>query len=425
MDGVTPESTHGVLGQWILASGLPLVCDLNKSHASFLHDSKTGADFLDFFCFFASRPLGFNHPKLREAAFVESLDRAARIKPSNCDIYTLEYADFTQAFAEKALQGLFRHVFFVEGGSPAVENAVKAAIDWKHRKNMAAGRGEKGRQIVHFAQAFHGRTGYSLSLTDSHDPRKGQFYPKFSWPRITNPKMRFPFDADAEAAVVAAEQKALRDIHEAFDAHPDDIAAVIIEPIQGEGGDNYFRPEFLLALRQICDEREALLIFDEVQTGFGATGAWWHWQNMGVQPDLMVFGKKTQVCGFAATDRIDEVAGVFQVPSRISSTFEGNLSDMVRCSRIIDVILEDELLANAAAMGQRLLDHLSALQHECAALKSLRGQGLWVAFDLPDAQMRDALLSACYAEHLLVLPCGERSVRAWMPPSRACVETAS
>jgi L-lysine 6-transaminase len=411
MTGVSAASVHDTLGKWLLADGMSLVFDGDKSHGQYLHDAKSGKDYLDFFGFFAARALAFNHPKLREPDFLQRLASAAVHKQSNCDLYSTNYASFTETFATQALGGHFAHVFFIEGGSPAVENALKTAFDWKVRKNLAKGKGEKGQQVIHFKQCFHGRTGYALSLTDSPDPRKTMYFPKFPWPRVTNPRMRFPFDASAQAETEELEKQSLREINDAFDKNPDDIAAIIIEPIQGEGGDNYFRTEFLKELRAICDEREALLIFDEVQTGMGVTGAWWEWQNHGVKPDVMVFGKKSGVCGFAATARVDEIDSVFKVASRISSTFEGNIVDMVRCQRIIEVIVQDKLVENAQAMGKymrRLLDDLAKQNGE---LTNVRNRGLWAAFDLPTKEERDKVVKCAFDEMLIILPCGQRSIR--------------
>src|SRR5437764_164380 len=147
-------------------------------------------------------------------------------------------------------------------------------------------RRERGAQIMHLREAFHGRTGYTLSLTNTADPRKTQYFPKFDWPRIDNPKLRFPVDDDVEPRERAAIEQAKRFIAE----RKDDIAAFIMEPIQGEGGDNHFRPEFLKAVRQLCDENDMLLIFDEVQTGVGLTGKMWCFQHFGIEPDIFCFG---------------------------------------------------------------------------------------------------------------------------------------
>jgi L-lysine 6-transaminase len=400
-----------ILGRWIQADGMDLVCDLEGSRGHYLRDQQSGEEYLDFFCFFAARPLAYNHPKLSDPALIERMGKVARHKPANCDVYTPEYADFVDTFCRVALGGAFEHAFFIEGGSVAVENAMKAAIDWKHRKNIQAGRGEKGSQILHFKEAFHGRTGYSLSVTDPFDSRKIQFFPKFDWPRVTNPKMTFPQDQQAIEAVEALEAKAIGEIHKHLDAHPDDIAAILVEPIQGEGGDNYFRSAFIHQLREIADEREVMLIFDEVQTGMGSTGKWWDWMNHGVKPDLMVFGKKTSVCGFASTGRVDEVEGVFRVGSRISSTFEGNLVDMMRCQRLVEIMAEDHLVDNARNMGLVLQTTLSNVQSAFPEINNLRGRGLWAAFDLPSTERRNALLNACFKNKLLVIPCGQRSLR--------------
>jgi L-lysine 6-transaminase len=411
MTGLTASSVHETLNKWLLADGYSLVFDSERSRGQYLHDAKSGKDYLDFFGFFAARALAFNHPRLRDAEFMQHLAAAALHKQSNCDLYSLNYASFVETFATKALGGHFKHVFFIEGGSPAIENALKAAFDWKVRKNLAAGRGEKGQQVIHFKQCFHGRTGYALSLTDSPDPRKTMYFPRWPWPRVTNPKMRFPFDDTAKAETVALEQQALEEIDEAFAKYPHDIAAIIIEPIQGEGGDNYFRSEFLRALRKICDERECLLIFDEIQTGMGVTGAWWDWQNHDVKPDLMTFGKKSQVCGFAAAARIDEVDSVFKVASRISSTFEGNIVDMVRCQRIIEVVESDGLIENAKSMGKYQHKLLSELAAQHSEMTCVRHRGLWAAFDMPTTQERDKLVKTAFEELLIVLPCGARSIR--------------
>ena len=204
---------------------------------------------------------------------------------------------------------------------------MKAAFDWKVRKNFKKGyKEEKGHQIIHFNQAFHGRSGYTMSMTNT-DPNKILYFPKFNWPRVLNPKITFPLTEENLKNVIAAENESLKQIKDSITNNKDDIAAIILEPIQGEGGDNHFRKEFFLQLRQICDESEVMLIFDEVQTGIALTGKWWAHQHY-VQPDLISFGKKTQVCGVLSTDRIDEIEeNVFRKPSRINSTWGGNMVD--------------------------------------------------------------------------------------------------
>src|SRR4030095_1208850 len=182
------------------------------------------------------------------------------MKPSLSDVYTVEYAWFVDTLQRLAMPAHLKYAFFVEGGALAVENALKVAFDWKVRRNRARGvPGEKGQQIAHSREAFHGRSGYTLSLTNT-DPRKTDLFPKFSWPRIDNPKLRFPVTRDVLHDVEAAEARALAQLAQAFADNADDIAAVIIEPIQAEGGDNHFRPQFLQALQRICHEHECLCV---------------------------------------------------------------------------------------------------------------------------------------------------------------------
>jgi len=162
----------------------------------------------------------------------------------------------------------------------------------------------------------------------------------------------------------------------------------------------------------VADERDALLIFDEVQTGVGATGTMWAFQQLGVTPDLLCFGKKTQVCGFMSTARIDTVPGnVFHVSSRINSTWGGNLVDMVRAARYLQIIRDDQLVANAACVGAAFKAGLEQLAADFTAVSNVRGRGLMLAMDLPDGSQRNALRTRCWDAGLATLACGSRSVR--------------
>ena len=303
------------------------------------------------------------------------------------------------------------------GGSLAIENALKTAFDWKVRKNFQKGyRREVGQQVLHFDQAFHGRSGYTLSLTNTADPVKTKYFPKFDWPRVLNPKIHFPLTDEGLKDLEQREHLALAQAKRHFHERRDDIACAIIEPVQGEGGDNHFRPQFLQALRDLTHENDALLIFDEVQTGVGITGKFWAHQALDVQPDIIAFGKKTQVCGILAGRRLDEVEDhVFQVPSRINSTWGGNLVDMVRFDRILEVIEEDDLVSHAATVGKHLLGRLHRLAETIPAVTSVRGLGLLCAFDLPDKAFRNDVIRRCYEKGLIILGCGTNAIRFRSP----------
>jgi len=409
---IEPKEVHSTLARTMLVEGYSLVLDLEKSHGQWISDALTGKKYLDFFTFYASRPVGFNHPKLREPDYLHKLLLAARAKPSNCDMYTTLYAEFADRFEKIALGPGMTHAFFVDGGALGVENALKAAFDWKARKNLAAGKEPKPGRVLHFTHAFHGRSGYTLSLTNTHDPRKTMYFPKFDWPRVPSPALRFPIDAQSLAATIQVENAALAEIDRSWVKNGEDIACIIIEPIQAEGGDRHFRPEFLRALRKICDDREALLVFDEVQTGMGGTGTMWMYEQIDVRPDLVAFAKKAQTGGMMAGKRLDEVDSVFKVKSRISSTFGGNLVDYTRCARYLEIIQSENLLANARTQGAYLMKGVDRLVNKHAPrLSAARGRGLLIAFDAPDTAMRDKIIDRCKDELFLVLPCGDRSVR--------------
>jgi L-lysine 6-transaminase len=404
-----PEDVFPILRENILVDGFHLVIDLARSRGTTMVDARDGREYLDCYTYFSTLPVGHNHPGLEDAEFRSALMRAALANPANSDVYSQEYAGFVRTFREIAAPDDYRYLFFVAGGTLAVENAMKAAFDWKARRNRALGVEAGGDRILHFREAFHGRSGYALSVTNT-DPTKTDLFPKFEWPRVDNPKLRFPIDAEEAEE---AEERALRQVEEAFDRDAHGIAAILIEPIQGEGGDNHFRPEFLKGLRRIADERAALLIFDEVQTGMGTTGAMWAFEAMGVRPDIVAFGKKTQVCGIMATRRIDEVErNVFHVSSRINSTWGGNLVDMVRCARYLEIMRDERLVEAAARTGATFLARLRELEEEFPALVSnARGRGLMLAFDLPDGEKRNVVRSRCWDAGLATLTCGARSVR--------------
>jgi L-lysine 6-transaminase len=400
----------------MLIDGFDLVVDLKRSQGAYLYDSRSNKRYLDYFTFFASGSVGMNHPKMIEPAFLEKLGYCAVTKPSNSDAYTVEMAEFVETFARTAKPSYLPYLFFVDGGALANENALKTAFDWKVRKNFVKGfTDERGHQVIHFRRAFHGRSGYTLSLTNT-DPTKTNYFPKFKWPRIHNPAIKFPLNDEHLAQVKKEEAMALQEIKEAIINNPNDIAAMIIEPIQGEGGDNHFRKEFLQQLRNVCDESEILLIFDEVQTGVGITGKMWAHEYL-IEPDMLTFGKKTQVCGFMSSTRIDDVLeNVFHKPSRINSTFGGNLVDMVRFTRILEIIEEEKLVDNARVVGEYLLSQLSSLESEFPELvTNARGRGLFCAMDIDTAQDRDQLKLKAYEEGLILIGCGDRSIR-FRPP---------
>jgi len=412
---VNPEQVNETLSQHVLADGFDLTYDMEQSHGAYIYDSKYKRNLLDFFTCFASVPLGYNHPKMvNDEVFKHNLLLAAMANPSNSDVYTQQYAQFVKTFGAIGIPSYLPHAFFIAGGGLAIENALKVAMDWKVQKNFAKGyKEEKGFKVLHFEKAFHGRTGYTLSLTNT-SADKTKWFAKFDWPRVTVPMVKFPLENENLDNAIQSEEQSIAQIKQSFAANKDDICAIIVEPIQSEGGDNHLREEFLIQLRALADENEAFLIYDEVQTGVGLTGKFWCHQHYSEQarPDILAFGKKMQVCGILVGKKVDEIENnVFNVPSRINSTWGGNLVDMVRATQILQIVEEDQLCDNAAAVGQYLKTNLESLSKEYGQMSNVRGKGLLCAFDFPDAEMRNSFIKKGLEHNVMFLGCGAKTIR--------------
>tara|TARA_Y100001934_G_C12344443_1_gene772014 strand:- start:1022 stop:2332 length:1311 start_codon:yes stop_codon:yes gene_type:complete len=403
--------TRKTIGRHMLADGMSPVIDLEKSHGSWLVDGSTGKEYLDLFSMYASMSVGYNHPYVLENK--ERLTKASINKPANSDIYSPEMAIFVETVSRVSQPNYMPYAFFIEGGALAVENALKAAFDWKARKNLNMGKGLPKNLVIHLKDCFHGRSGYTMSLTDSPDPRKVQYFPKFDWPRITNPSMIFPMNEVNTCKVEKLETQSIQELKSILHDNADDVACLILEPIQGEGGDNHFRTEYLSELKELSMENDFLLIFDEVQTGVGITGKMWAHEHSNIMPDLMSFGKKTQCCGMFAGNRLNEVDGhVFKESSRINSTFGGNLVDMVRFTIYLELIEQENLVRSASENGKYLLSKLLYLQDKNSdVVTNSRGKGLFCAYDLPTTKKRDRLITIMEDLGVIVLGCGHRSIR--------------
>jgi len=415
---IEPENVHKTLSKYMLVDGFDFVFDIRKSKGCRIYDSRHKKYLLDCFSFFASVPIGCNHPKLNNPEFIKKIGEVALNKPSNSDIFTTEMAEFVETFAKLARPPYFNHLFFISGGALAVENALKTSFDWKIRKNFQKGATKEiGKQVIHFKESFHGRTGYTLSLTNTFVADKVKYFTKFNWPRIINPKITFPLNENNLKKVMELEKQAISEIENALSENCDDIAALIIEPIQAEGGDNHFRKEFLLELSKICDKNDIMYIIDEIQTGVGITGKMWAYEHFDFKPDIVAFGKKTQVCGIMVGKKVDEIKeNVFNVSSRLNSTWGGNLVDMVRCQKYLEIIKEENLINNAKVQGKLLLDSLKELKQKYAdKIFNVRGLGLMCAFDLESPQKRDELKKKLNENDLVILGCGEKTIR-FRPP---------
>ncbi|TDG36605.1 L-lysine 6-transaminase [Pedobacter changchengzhani] len=412
---VAPDQVNEILSKHILADGFDLTYDMEKSHGAYIYDSKYNRTLLDFFTCFASVPLGYNHPKMiNDENFKKNLLAAAIANPSNSDVYTQQYAEFVKRFSEIGIPSYLPHAFFIAGGGLAVENAIKVAMDWKVQKNFAKGyKEEKGFKVLHFEKAFHGRTGYTLSLTNTL-PDKTKWFAKFDWPRVSVPQVKFPLNGENLNHAIQTEELSIAQVKQAFADHKDDICAIIIEPIQSEGGDNHLREEFLIQLKTLADENDAFLIYDEVQTGVGLTGKFWCHQHFSekARPDIIAFGKKMQVCGILVGDKVNQIeTNVFNIPSRINSTWGGNLVDMVRSTQILQILKEDDLCNNAMEVGNYLKSNLEKFAQKHGKISNVRGKGLLCAFDFPNTEMRNEFVKKGLEQNVMFLGCGSHTIR--------------
>lgn len=407
------NSVHEKLSKHILADGYDFVMDLEKSHGSWIVDQRNGDVYLDMFSMYASGSVGYNHPYI--VKHKDWLGTMAINKPAMSDVYSKEFSDFVETFGRIAIPPYLRYAFFICGGALGVENALKAGFDWKSKINFNKGIKVEASKVIHFKQAFHGRSGYTLSLTNTKDPRKTALFPKFDWPRIENPKLKFPKTEENLKETIELEKIAIQQIKNAIAKNPHEIACLIIEPIQAEGGDNHFRKEFLQELRTICDENDIFFVMDEVQTGVGLTGKMWAHQHFDIIPDAIAFGKKTQVCGFLANpEKLDIIDDhVFKESSRINSTFGGNFIDMMRFKLILEIIENENLIENARVNGDYLLQQIQELALEFPdKVSNPRGLGLMCAFDLPSDEERVGLIKKLHhQEKMIILGCGEQSIR--------------
>ncbi len=408
---IDPNKVKNILSKNILADGFDIVIDLDKSHGSWIVDERNGTEYLDMFSMYASGAVGYNHPYIIENQNI--LGKLAINKTTLSDIYNVYYADFLNVFNKYAVPDYLSHAFFIDGGSLAVENALKTAFDWKKRTNIVKGVKKDGDKVIYFNQSFHGRSGYTLTLTNTSDPRKTMYFPKFPWYKVDNPKLTYPLNNDVINEVIQSEKNVINNIKNIIKSNKDDIAAIIIEPIQGEGGDNHFRDEFMINLRQICDDNDIIFIFDEVQTGIGITGKMWAHEHFSVKPDIISFGKKTQVCGMLAGDRIFNLDdNVFKESSRINSTFGGNLVDMYRFKLILEIMCQENLFSNVQEVGFHLLTKLNDLAIKFPGyLTNPRGIGLFCAFDLPSGIERDKLVAKALDNNMIILGSGDQSIR--------------
>jgi 4-aminobutyrate aminotransferase len=350
-----------------------------------------GNRFLDFNAGIAVVAAGHAHPAVNAAIHAQVDDV---VHYCSSDFYLPAYADLCERLAAIAPMPDAR-VFLANSGTEAVEAALKLTRHHTGRPNAIA-----------FFGGFHGRSIGSLSLTASKARQRAGF--GVPAPGTFHAPYADPYDEGALTGAAYIEQVLFTTVTD-----PGDVAAVFVEPIQGEGGYIVPPPGWLADLRRLCDAHGILLVLDEVQTGVGRTGAMWASEHDGVQPDVMCIGKGLAsglpLAGIVARSPVMDWA-----PGGHGSTFGGN---PVACAAALATIelVENGLAANAATVGAHLLRGLRSLQATTPSLVQVRGRGLMIGIDLPDHDTAEALQRACFERGLLVLTCGHRSVRLAPP----------
>ena len=394
--------------------------DAQRSLGNYVVDVD-GNRLLDVYGHIAALPLGYNHPDLIHAWRTGRFDWCAGFRPSLGVAVPPEWVNVVEALMRVAPAGM-AHVVTVTTGAEAVENALKAAfvaLAARQRRGVPPSESElddcmRNRQVranamkvISFSGGFHGRSLGALSATRSKAIHKLDF-PAFEWPMAAFPANRFPL-ADFLKENAAAEAASLEEVEACFIANPNAVAALIVEPIQGEGGDRHASPNFFCELRRLCTAHGAAFIADEVQTGVGGTGRMWAHEAWGPAgaPDMVTFSKKMQLGGFYCTREF-----VPEESLRIFNTWLGDPLRGAQAEVILEVIERDRLLEHTANVGELLVAGLCELQARLPdMLSQARGQGTFAAIDVVAASARDRVVKAAQRSGVEVGGSGQRSLR--------------
>tara|TARA_R110002124_G_scaffold116400_9_gene272880 strand:+ start:21703 stop:22890 length:1188 start_codon:yes stop_codon:yes gene_type:complete len=352
--------------------------DLEKSKGSYIFDKNSNRYFLDFFGMYASLPLGYNSPALTSEEFKKEIIRCSHTKVTNCEFISSETEEFDIEFSDYCGKGIYSNFHYCSTGALAVEAAIKTSLHYKkyHTPN-----------ILSFKNSFHGVNSYGGFVTDrffsSNKRLKGL-------PEMFSTKCGY--DLEEVKYHLSNKEKP--------------VTCVLVEPIQCTAGDIHHSHEFFHTLRMLCNEHDVPLIFDEIQIGFGATGTLWFFEHLDIIPDIVIFGKKTQVSGFMAIDKFSEIFNYENVP-RLEVTWNSNTLDMIRSKYIVRAYKELKVLNNVRERGYQISENLSKSKD----IYDLRSRGLIIGFDLKDTGSRDRLITSLYNKGMICNSTGHRSIR--------------
>jgi len=358
------------------SSKFDIKVDFSKSHDSYLFDKNTNRELLDFFGMYASLPLGYNHPIFKSNEFIEEYLRVSSFKINNCEFTSDETLEFDRTFKNYAGVGLFEHFHYSCTGALAVEAAIKTCIDYKRHTSPL---------ILSFDNSFHGINSYGGFVTS-----------------------RFPgADARLDGYPSVFSRKIACDLEKVEEEmQTGKITCVLVEPIQCSAGDIHHDNQFFNGLRTLCNVYDVPLVFDEIQIGFGGTGKLWYFQHLDLAPDIVVFGKKTQLSGIMAREKYGEIFNP-KNSIRLEVTWDGDVADMVRCKYVMKAYQEYNILDNVNKQASSLIKGLSSME----SIFNLRNCGLIIGFDLSDTKKRDILVKQLYKNGLICNKTGVKSIR--------------
>ena len=397
--------------------------DYEKSFGNYLVDAD-GNQLLDSFMQISSLPLGYNHPELVALANDPRLITSLVSRPALGAFPRTDFADLIRNSLTAVAPPGLKHVQTMLCGTSANENALKTAfIHYQHKKR--GGRpptqedldssmkqqkpGTPDLSVLAFNGSFHGRSLAMLSVTRSKAIHKVDI-PAFNWPISNFPRYLYPLEENTNYNK-EQDEKCLDEVAHLIEQQKSkncDVAAVIVEPIQSEGGDFHASPDFFKGLQKICKQNNIIFIVDEVQTGGGSSGTFWaHEQwNLPEAPDIVTFSKKALIGGYYYKDnlRINE-------PYRIYNTWMGEPTKLVILEKVIEIIKRDNLVDITKQVGDHLQNSLKQLESTHSKVKNVRGMGTLCAFDMPDSASRDNLCQIALTNGLHIGGCGEVAVR--------------
>ncbi len=350
--------------------------DFDKSHGSYIYDKNTDRQYLDLFGMYASLPLGYNHDIFKTEQFKKEILQASTFKVNNCEFITDAALEFDSLFQDYAGKGVYKYFHYCCTGALAVEAAIKASIEYKGHSNP---------KILSFDNSFHGINSYGGFITSRFWPADQKLN---SFPE--------PFSIKVAADLNKTEEH----------LKTGDITCVVVEPIQCSVGDLHMDYDFLIKLRALTEQYDVPLIFDEIQVGFGATGKLWFFEHLGFNPDIVVFGKKTQVSGIMVQDKFGKIFHKNNI-TKLAVTWNSDILDMIRCKYIMEAYKNYNILENVNLVSKYIKD----LMDQNSNIQNFRNKGLIMAFDLKTQELRDSFAKRLFNSGVLTNPTGTRSIR--------------